>query len=188
MTQSQSCGLKRKLILKCSLQLYMTLTYSLEFINLLKLNKRQMRIREAETSDIDQLSKLFDSYRMFYGKESNIDISKKFLESRLSNKDSKVFICEVNNILTGFVQLYPLFSSTRVSKYWLLNDLFVDSEYRGNGYSKLLIDKAKELVKESNACGMMLETEKSNKIGNNLYPETGFKKNNLSNFYEWVPN
>ena len=147
-----------------------------------------MNIREAETSDLDQLSKLFDSYRMFYGKESNIDIAKKFLESRLSNKDSKVFICEVNNILTGFVQLYTLFSSTRVSKYWLLNDLFVDSEYRGNGYSKLLIDKAKELVKESNACGMMLETEKSNKIGNNLYPETGFKKNDLSNFYEWVPN
>ena len=147
-----------------------------------------MNIREAETSDLDELSKLFVSYRMFYGKESNIDISKKFLESRLSNKDSKVFICEVNNILTGFVQLYPLFSSTRVSKYWLLNDLFVDSEYRGNGYSKLLIDKAKELVKESNACGMMLETEKSNKIGKNLYPETGFKKNDLSNFYEWVPN
>ena len=50
-----------------------------------------MNIREAETSDLDQLSKLFDSYRMFYGKESNIDIAKKFLESRLTNKDSKVF-------------------------------------------------------------------------------------------------
>ena len=146
-----------------------------------------MRIREAEISDIDQLSKLFDSYRMFYGNESDIDISKKFLENRLSNKDSKVFICEVNNILTGFVQLYPLFSSKRVSKYWLLNDLFVGSEYRGKGYSKQLIDKAKELVKESNACGMMLETEKSNKIGNNLYLKTGFKINDLSNFYEWVP-
>ena len=147
-----------------------------------------MNIREAKKSDLDQLSILFDAYRMFYGKESNIDISKNFLESRLSNKDSEVFICEFNNILIGFVQLYPLFSSTRVSKYWLLNDLFIDSKYRGKGYSKLLIDKAKELVKESNACGMMLETEKSNKIGNNLYPETGFKKNDLSNFYEWVPN
>ena len=147
-----------------------------------------MNIREAKKSDLDQLSILFDSYRVFYGKESNIDISKNFLESRLSNKDSEVFICEFDNILIGFVQLYPLFSSTRVSKYWLLNDLFVDSKYRGKGYSKLLIDKAKELVKDSNACGMMLETEKSNKIGNNLYPETGFKKNDLSNFYEWVPN
>jgi len=146
-----------------------------------------MNIREAKKSDLDQLSKLFDSYRMFYGKESNIDISKNFLESRLSNKDSEVFICEFDNILIGFVQLYPLFSSTRVSKYWLLNDLFVDSKYRGKGYSKLLIDKAKELVKDSNACGMMLETEKSNKIGNNLYPKTGFEKNDSSNFYEWVP-
>ena len=147
-----------------------------------------MNIREAKKSDLDQLSILFDSYRVFYGKESNIDISKNFLESRLSNKDSEVFICEFDNILIGFVQLYPLFSSTRVSKYWLLNDLFVDSKYRGKGYSKLLIDKAKELVKKSNACGMMLETEKSNKIGNNLYPKTGFKINNQSNFYEWVPN
>ena len=146
-----------------------------------------MNIREAKKSDLDQLSKLFDSYRMFYGKESNIDISKNFLESRLINKDSEVFICEFDNILIGFVQLYPLFSSTRVSKYWLLNDLFVDSKYRGKGYSKLLIDKAKELVKDSNACGMMLETEKSNKIGNNLYPKTGFEKNDSSNFYEWVP-
>ena len=147
-----------------------------------------MNIREAKKSDLDQLSILFDAYRMFYGKESNIDISKNFLESRLSNKDSEIFICEFNNILIGFVQLYPLFSSTRVSKYWLLNDLFVDSKYRGKGYSKLLIEKAKELVKDSNACGMMLETEKSNKIGNNLYPKTGFEKNDSSNFYEWVPN
>ena len=146
-----------------------------------------MNIREAKKSDLDQLSILFDSYRVFYGKESNIDISKNFLESRLSNKDSEVFICEFDNILIGFVQLYPLFSSTRVSKYWLLNDLFVDSKYRGKGYSKLLIDKAKELVKDSNACGMMLETEKSNKIGNNLYPKTGFEKNYSYNFYEWVP-
>lgn len=146
-----------------------------------------MNIREVKTSDLDQLSILFNSYRIFYGKESNIDISKKFLESRISNKDSKMFICEVNNILTGFVQLYPLFSSVRVSKYWLLNDLFIDSESRGKGYSKLLIDRAKELVLESLACGMMLETEKSNKIGNSLYPKTGFKINDLSNFYEWVP-
>ena len=147
-----------------------------------------MNIREAKKSDLDQLSILFDAYRVFYGKESNIDISKNFLESRLSNKDSEVFICEFDNILIGFVQLYPLFSSTRVSKYWLLNDLFVDNKFRGKGYSKLLIDKAKELVKKSNARGMMLETEKSNKIGNNLYPKTGFKINNQSNFYEWVPN
>ena len=147
-----------------------------------------MQVREAKLSDLKNLSVLFNSYRMFYGKVSDIRVAEEFLKSRIENKDSKIFICEFNNELSGFVQLYPIFSSTRVSKYWLLNDLFVDINKRGKGYSKLLIERSKELVIESKACGMMLETEKSNDIGNLLYPSTGFKKNELCNFYEWVPN
>ena len=147
-----------------------------------------MQIREAKLSDLENLSDLFNSYRMFYGKKSDIKVANEFLRSRIENKDSKIFVCDLNNELSGFVQLYPIFSSTRVSKYWLLNDLFVDIKKRGKGYSKLLIDRSKELVIESKACGMMLETEKSNDIGNMLYPSTGFKKNELCNFYEWVPN
>ena len=147
-----------------------------------------MQIREAKLSDLENLSDLFNSYRMFYGKKSDLKVANEFLRSRIENKDSKIFVCDLNNELSGFVQLYPIFSSTRVSKYWLLNDLFVDIKKRGKGYSKLLIERSKELVIESKACGMMLETEKSNDIGNMLYPSTGFKKNKLSNFYEWVPN
>ncbi|MDG2475716.1 MAG: GNAT family N-acetyltransferase [Flavobacteriaceae bacterium] len=147
-----------------------------------------MNIRDANITDIDNLSVLFNSYRMFYGKESNIEIAKEFISSRINTNDSKIYVCESNNYLCGFVQLYPLFSSTRVSKSWLLNDLFVDSKERGKGYSKLLINKAKELVKNTDACGMMLETEKTNKIGNSLYLATGFQKNDLSNFYEWTSN
>ena len=147
-----------------------------------------MQIREAKLSDLENLSDLFNSYRMFYGKKSDLKVANEFLRSRIENKDSKIFVCDLNNELSGFVQLYPIFSSTRVSKYWLLNDLFVDIKKRGKGYSKLLIDRSKELVIESKACGMMLETEKSNDIGNMLYPSTGFKKNELCNFYEWVPN
>ena len=147
-----------------------------------------MQIREAKLSDLENLPDLFNSYRMFYGKKSDLKVANEFLRSRIENKDSKIFVCDLNNELSGFVQLYPIFSSTRVSKYWLLNDLFVDIKKRGKGYSKLLIDRSKELVIESKACGMMLETEKSNDIGNMLYPSTGFKKNKLSNFYEWVPN
>ena len=147
-----------------------------------------MQIREAKLSDLENLSDLFNSYRMFYGKKSDLKVANEFLRSRIENKDSKIFVCDLNNELSGFVQLYPIFSSTRVSKYWLLNDLFVDIKKRGKGYSKLLIERSKELVIESKACGMMLETEKSNDIGNMLYPSTGFKKNELCNFYEWVPN
>ena len=116
-----------------------------------------MKVREAKLSDLKNLSVLFNSYRMFYGKKFDLEVAEEFLRSRIEKKDSKIFVCDFNNELSGFVQLYPLFSSTRVSKYWLLNDLYVDVNKRGKGFSKLLIERSKELVIESKACGMMRE-------------------------------
>ena len=128
-----------------------------------------MNYRKATLKDLDQLSELFNTYRMFYLKPTDLEGSKTFLNERISNKDSEIFVAEnpVNKLL-GFTQLYPLFSSTRMKKYWLLNDLFVHPDARGNGISVELIQKAKTLIVESNACGMYLETDKTNLIGNNL--------------------
>ncbi len=145
-----------------------------------------MTIREAKKNDLKQIGELFDGYRVFYKKTTDIEGGISFLKERLENQDSKLFIAENDEQeIVGFVQLYPLFSSTRMQKLWLLNDLFVHADHRGKQVSKQLIEKAKQLVRDSSACGMFLETEKSNLIGNNLYPETGFEKNNGSNFYEW---
>jgi GNAT superfamily N-acetyltransferase len=145
-----------------------------------------MTYRKATSKDVEHLSELFNAYRMFYQKASAIQSAKTFLEDRISNKDSEIFVAQnTTNKLVGFVQLYPLFSSTRMKKFWLLNDLFVHPEFRGNGISIGLIQKAKDLVLESKACGMYLETEKSNLIGNALYPKTGFELNTSVNFYEW---
>ncbi len=145
-----------------------------------------MNYRKAEKRDLDYLSELFDNYRVFYRKETAIKNAKNFLQARILTNDSEIFVAEnTEQILVGFVQLYPLFSSTRMEKLWLLNDLFVNPEYRNIGISIGLINKAKELVEKSNACGMFLETEKSNLVGNNLYHKTGFELNQGSNFYEW---
>jgi ribosomal protein S18 acetylase RimI-like enzyme len=145
-----------------------------------------MNYRKATSNDVDHLSELFNAYRMFYQKASAIQSAKTFLEDRISNKDSEIFVAQnTTNKLVGFVQLYPVFSSARMKKFWLLNDLFVHPEFRGNGISIGLIQKAKDLVLESKACGMYLETEKSNLIGNALYPKTGFELNTSVNFYEW---
>jgi len=141
--------------------------------------------RKATIDDLSQLAQLFDEYRMFYHKTSDISGAEQFISERLENGDSEIFVVEEDGKLGGFVQLYPLFSSTRMKRYWLLNDLFVNSEYRGKGFSKALIDEAKELCRTSNSCGMYLETSKENTIGNQLYPSAGFKKYDEVNFYEW---
>lgn len=142
--------------------------------------------RKMNKSDIDQVASLFDQYRVFYQKSSDVVGAIQFLTDRYDGGESIVFICETTEgKVIGFTQLYPLFSSTRMKKLWLLNDLFVDPSFRGNGVSKLLIDAAKDLCRESLSAGMMLETDKGNIIGNVLYPATGFDLDQDHNFYSW---
>lgn len=142
--------------------------------------------RQATVKDLDQLALLFDQYRVFYEKESDVEQAKKFLTARIENDESVIFVTAADNgRLTGFVQLYPLFSSTRMKRLWLLNDLYVNETCRGLGLSVLLINAAKAHCKNTNACGLMLETAKSNDIGNRLYPKTGFVLDAGHNYFSW---
>lgn len=142
-------------------------------------------IRKATLEDLDQLVPLFDAYRVWYRKESKIEAAKTFLQERLTKNDSVIFCCFKNNEALGFTQLYPSFSSTRMKRLWILNDLYISPEARGQGYSKKLIDKTKSFALETDACGILLETETSNLIGNKLYPRMGFDLEQ-NNFYFWT--
>ena len=144
-------------------------------------------IRAATINDLPQLSQLFDQYRVFYRKESDLAGAEQFLSERFKEEDSHIYVSDDGGELQGFVQLYPIFSSTRMRRLWLLNDLFVSPVHRGKGLSLLLLDAGKDLCRQTNACGVMLETEKSNAIGNQLYPRAGFQQNEASNFFEWTP-
>jgi GNAT superfamily N-acetyltransferase len=144
-------------------------------------------IRKATIDDLPQLSNLFDRYRVFYKKQSDLAAANNFLSERIINKESEIYVAESEDEkLVGFTQLYPLFSSTRMLRLWLLNDLYVQEAYRGKGISKQLIEAAKQLTKDTNACGMLLETAKDNTVGNQLYPATGFTAEENSNFYFWT--
>lgn len=144
-------------------------------------------IKQGTIQDLKIIAPLFDAYRQFYGKTSDVQLAEEFLEARIINNESVIFIAYDNeNNATGFVQLYPLFSSTRLKRFWLLNDLFVSPSYRGKGFSKELIEEAKELCRKTDACAMLLETSVTNDIGNNLYPSAGFELRDDANFYEWT--
>jgi GNAT superfamily N-acetyltransferase len=143
-------------------------------------------IRKAKIDDLKQVSELFDQYRVFYKKKSDVEGAEVFLHERMHNSESEILIDETDEkIITGFVQLYPIFSSTRMKKLWLLNDLYVLPNYRGKGISVKLIEKAKEIAKDSGAVGLILETAKSNSIGNSLYLKTGFSIDDEHNYYSW---
>jgi GNAT superfamily N-acetyltransferase len=146
---------------------------------------RSIEIKKATADHLNELVKLFNKYRVFYKKDPDIDKAREFLRERLAKNESEIFVSFNASVMTGFTQLYPLFSSTRMEKLWLLNDLFVDEKFRSQGISVALIERAKELCRQSGACGFMLETAKSNIIGNQLYQKMGLEKDTEHNFYNW---
>jgi GNAT superfamily N-acetyltransferase len=144
------------------------------------------KIRKATIKDLKLVVELFDQYRVFYEKKSDKEKAEEFISERIQLDDSEIFVAESENgNLVGFIQLYPIYSSTRMKRLWLLNDLFVSKENRGKGISKKLIESSKELCKQTDACGLILETAKTNIIGNELYPKVGFSLDNDHNYYSW---
>jgi ribosomal protein S18 acetylase RimI-like enzyme len=144
-----------------------------------------IQIRKARPADLDSLADLFNLYRIFYRKPEDLPGARRFLQERMERNESVVFVAEGDSKLVGFTQLYPQFSSTRMKRSWLLNDLYVVKEYRGRGISKKLITEAKQLARETGSAGLLLETEKKNTIGNRLYPSAGFRPYDDCNFYWW---
>ncbi|WP_316776886.1 GNAT family N-acetyltransferase [Pedobacter antarcticus] len=143
------------------------------------------KIRKASLEDLDEIAVLFDLYRIFYRQDSDIEKSKVFLKERFLNSESDIFLAVVDGKAVGFVQLYKLFHYTKLQKQWLLSDLFVHPDYRGKRLSVALIERCKKWCEETDACGLMLETEKTNDTGNRLYPRTGFIYDGLHNYYHW---
>ena len=145
-----------------------------------------MQVHRATLADIDQIVPLFDAYRVWYGKPSDVELATDFLTERLVRNESVIFLAKSNTETpAGFTQCYPMFSSTRMRRMWVLNDLFVAPEYRSQGISKQIIDATKTLARSTDAVGVMLETEPTNEIGNRLYPRVGFEREN-NNFYFWT--
>ena len=81
-----------------------------------------MYIRQATIQDIEQLIPLFDGYRVFYRKTTDLEGARAFLSERLTKKDSTIYIAFAKPVLSGvevadsdkaigFTQLYPIFSS-----------------------------------------------------------------------------
>jgi GNAT superfamily N-acetyltransferase len=109
-----------------------------------------------------------------------------FLNNRIAFEDSKIYLAITEKgEAVGFIQLFPSFSSLMLKRFWVLNDLFIAPEHRKQGAAKALISAAKQLCKDTNACGMMLDTQKSNTMAQRLYTQCGFTKNTSSNYYYW---
>lgn len=134
-----------------------------------------LQITRATLADLDALTPLFDGYRVFYGKPSDRRTAHAFLQERLGNGESVIFLArDADGGALGFTQLYPCFSSVSARRLWILNDLFVSPAARRRGVARALLQRAREHGVETGVVRLILQTAHDNAQAQALYESLGW--------------
>lgn len=142
-----------------------------------------MKVFLANIKHLEEVSVLFDQYRVFYDQLSNIDSARLFLQKRFENRDSVIFAASSGDLIVGFIQLYPSFSSVSMRRVWILNDLFVTPSYRNQGIARSLMAIAKQYAQDTEAIRVSLSTQKTNHAAQALYESLGYEKDEVFHHY-----
>lgn len=142
-----------------------------------------VRIIRATLQDVERLVPLFDAYRQFYRRPSDPVSARRFLADRLARNESVVFLADQDGVTVGFAQLYPTFSSLSMKPWWVLYDLYVVPEARRKGVASHLLERAKQLARDTGADGLSLETARDNPA-QTLYEAHGWKRDDVFLHYE----
>jgi GNAT superfamily N-acetyltransferase len=133
-----------------------------------------MRIIRASVEHLDKVHPLFCGYLAFYQRPRDDEAARRFLTERLTLQDSAILLALDDRGAPGFVQLYPVFSSLRMTRAWILNDLFVDPTARRQNVARSLLDAANTFARETGASHLELTTANDNTASRTLYESLGW--------------
>lgn len=135
-----------------------------------------MQIKRIAADEAHLVIELFDQYRVFYKKSSDLKLAESFINARLSQNESVIYVALDNGKPVGFTQLYPKYSSGAAIKNWILNDLYVGEGYRKQGIGHQLISAAMDFARSDGSVFVQLETAVDNYTAQSLYEGIGFVK------------
>lgn len=151
---------------------------------MVSVNARGIEVRQATVEDLELLVPLFDGYRQFYRQPSDPEQARRFLLDRFSHNQSVVFLAYAEGVPVGFTQLYPSFSSVRMARIFVLNDLYVAPEGRVRGAGSALLKAAAEYARRVGAVRLVLSTEATNATAQAVYEKMGWKRDTVFWVYE----
>lgn len=134
-----------------------------------------IHVRQATIDDLDDIVPLFDAYRQFYGQPTDLSRAHAFLSERFARNESVILIAMAGSRSVGFTQLYPLFSSVRTVRTYLLNDLFVAADARRHGVAAALLRAAAAHGRATGVASLSLSTAHDNVPAQRLYESLGWK-------------
>lgn len=140
-----------------------------------------MIIIPMQAKHLKMAAVLFNQYRMFYGQSSDPQAAESFLNQRLMNNESLIFLAtnETEEEGMGFMQIYRSFTSIDLGTVSILNDLYVHPQHRKKGIASALLIQARQAALDLGDKEIILQTAVSNSTAQRLYESCGYIKDEL---------
>ena len=133
-----------------------------------------MRIISASLEHLDQLTPMFIRYRELYGAMPQAEASKEFLAERLNKQEAIILLAFEEDTLLGFCLVYPSFSSVSLRPMWIINDMYVAEDARGQHIARKLLQEISQQAHGNQAVRLRVSINANNEIAKRLYESADF--------------
>ena len=134
------------------------------------------RITSADGSTAEAISLLLKQLS-----SQEFSFSERELAALINDPSSSLFLLFAEDKIAGMLTLGTYLSPTG-RKAWI-EDVVVDSAYRGKGYGKMLVEHAIEYARTLSPCTLMLTSNPARIAANELYRASGFEQK-ITNVYK----
>ena len=134
------------------------------------------RITSADSSTAEAISLLLKQLS-----SQEFTFTERELEALIYDPSSTLFLLYAEGKIVGMLTLGTYLSPTG-RKAWI-EDVVVDSAYRGKGYGKMLVEHAIEYARTLSPCTLMLTSNPARIAANELYRASGFEQK-ITNVYK----
>ena len=133
------------------------------------------RITSADSSTAEAISLLLEQLS-----SQEFTFTERELAALINDSSSTLFLLYAEGKIAGMLTLGTYLSPTG-RKAWI-EDVVVDSIYRGKGYGKMLVVHAIEYARTLSPCTLMLTSNPTRIAANELYRASGFEPK-ITNVY-----
>ncbi len=137
-----------------------------------------VRVEPISATQLEALLPMIAAYQRFYeveeiDEERNRSFFPRFVAP---SEDGMLLGAWSGDELVGYACLYWHFTSLVPAETVLMNDLYVDEHWRGQGVGRALIEASAEIARERGAHRLEWATAPDNETAQRLYDSTGAER------------
>ncbi len=144
-------------------------------------------IRSLERKDILEYIQLMQDFAVYDGHTERLDIQANRVEEAFFGNSQYVrsYVAEVDDVLVGFINFYPTFSSFEMNKTYWVDDVFVSAAYRSKRIGYQLFQAVKECAISEGCNRIDWLVRRDNILGRSFYDRIGAKVDEGTIFVKW---